>query len=152
MARRGISVTSRCEFGFGKGGFTRIASGTVSVAMRWLKLPCERACRPQRKRTRCGTERSQMGRPRQPSMSEGCYDTMRNPHLGIASPVLQRRHAGKATEGNSGDQTSSKALALVTAPISASEGAGEVVSGVGEGSSIREDGDSITPSERRALT
>jgi len=93
-----------------------------------------------------------MGRPRQPSVSEGCYGTMRNPHLGIASPVLQRRHAGKAMEGNSGDQTSSKAAALVTVPISASEGAGEVVSGVGEGSSIREDGDSITPSERRALT
>ena len=93
-----------------------------------------------------------MGRPREPSVSEGCYDTTRNPHLGIASPVLQRRHAGKATEGNSGDQTSPKALALVTAPISASEGAGEVMSGVGEGSSIREDGDSITPSERRALT
>jgi len=145
-------VTSRCKFGSGKGGFTRIVSGTVSVAMRWLKLPCERTCRPQRKRTRRGTERSQMGRPRQPSLSEGCYDTMRNPHLGIASPVLQRWHAGKAAEGNSGDQTSSKASALVTEPISASEGAGEVMFGVGEGSSIREDGDSITPSERRALT
>ena len=120
--------------------------------MHWLKLPYERTCRPQRKRTRCGTERSQMGRPRQPLVSEGCYDTMRNPHLGIASPVLQRRHAGKATEGNSGDQTSSKASALVTVPISASEGAGEVVSGVGEDSSICEDGDSITPSERRVLT
>ena len=93
-----------------------------------------------------------MGRPRQPSVSEGCYDTMRNPHLGIASPVLQRRHAGKAIEGNSGDQTSSEASALVTVPISVCEGAGEVTSGVGEGSSIREDGDSITPSERRALT
>ena len=90
-----------------------------------------------------------MGRPRQPSMSEGCYDTMRNPHLGIASPVLQRWHAGKATEGNSGDQTSSEASALVTVPISACEGAGEVASGVGEGSSIGEDGDSITPVERR---
>jgi hypothetical protein len=65
---------------------------------------------------------------------------------------LQRRHAGKATEGNSGDQTSSEASALVIVPISASEGAGEVTFGVGEGSSIREDGDSITPSERRALT
>jgi len=55
-------------------------------------------------------------------------------------------------EGNSGDQTSSKPVGLVTVPISVCEGAGEVVSGVGEGSSIREDGDSITPSERRALT
>ena len=93
-----------------------------------------------------------MGRPRKPSVSEGCNDAMRNPHLGIASPVLQRRHAGKATEGNSGDQTSSEAVASVTVPISVSEKAGEVMSGVGEGSSIREDGDSITPSERRALT
>jgi hypothetical protein len=65
---------------------------------------------------------------------------------------LQRWHAGKAMEGNSGDQMSSKASALVTVPISACEGAGEVASGVGEGSSIREDGDSITPLERRALT
>ena len=145
-------MTGRCEFGSGKGGFTQIASGTVSVAMRWLKLLCERTCRPQRKRTRCGTERSMMGRPRQLSMSEGCYDTICNPHLGIASPVLQRRHAGKAAEGNSGDQTLSKASALVTMPISASEGAGEVVSGVGEGRSTCEDGDSITPSERRDLT
>lgn len=77
---------------------------------------------------------------------------MRNPHLGIASPVLQRRHAGKAMEGNSGDQTSSNASTLVTLPISVSERVGEVMSGVGEGSSIGEDGDSITPSERRALT
>jgi hypothetical protein len=74
-----------------------------------------------------------MGRPREPSVSEGCYDTMRNPHLGIASPVLQRRHASKATEGNSGDQASSEASASVTRPISVSERAGEVASGVGEG-------------------
>jgi hypothetical protein len=53
---------------------------------------------------------------------------------------LQRWHAGKAAEGNSGDQTSSKASAFVTVPISACEGAGEVVSGVGEGNSIHEDG------------
>lgn len=145
-------MTSRCEFGSGKGGFTQIAPGTVSAAMRWLKLPIERSYRPQRERTRCGTERSMVGRPRKLSVSEGCYDTMRNPHLGIASPVLQRRHAAKATKDNSGDQTSSKPAGLVTMPISVSERAGEVVSGVGEGSSIREDGDSITPSERSVLT
>jgi hypothetical protein len=37
-------MTSRCEFDSGKGGFTQIAPGTVSVAMRWLKLLCERTC------------------------------------------------------------------------------------------------------------
>jgi hypothetical protein len=65
---------------------------------------------------------------------------------------LQRRHAAKVMEGNSGDQTSSKPVGLVTVPISVCERAGEVMSGVGEGSSIREDGDSITLSERSVLT
>ncbi len=54
-------MTSRCEFDIGNQGPARLERGTVSGAIRWLKLPDSQARRPQRKRTRISTVRQNQG-------------------------------------------------------------------------------------------
>ncbi len=154
-------MTRGRKFHSGNRRFAQIDWGTASGAIRWLELSSNQILRPQRKRTRCSTVRSEWE-----GLASRHSAKARTASSGVmpvacehaASPVLQGWHEEKAMEPNLGDRVVSidaltTRASLVVLPISSlSEMAAEALHGVGKASSIHEGEDSTTSHERRSLT
>jgi len=143
-------MTNRCKFGLGNSGLAQVAMGTASMSNHPAVAAQMQTCRPQRKRTRCSSERSR-GEGRAGGHHAKAIMVSSSAHVdGTTSPLLQWWHAGKAVGVNSGDRILSRGL--VAPSISMSEVMGKAVCGVGGAHSIDEAEDSITSEERRGLT
>lgn len=143
-------MTNRWKFGLGNNGLAQVAMGTASMSNHLAVAAQMQTCRPQRKRTRCSSERSEWeGRASRPYAKASMVSSL--VHIdGTTSPLLQWWHAGKVVGVNSGDRILSRSL--VAPSISIGEMMGKAICGVGGAHSIDETEDSITSEERRGLT
>ena len=157
-------MTSRCEFDIGNCEFDRLAMGTPSGVICWVKLS--------RSETTGGNESEPNVAPLVLIFGEAeRVEVPRRQHDaslltgirgGVALPVSRGSHAGKAVEGNlrgrmmywgHRDVLVFDKTALMTEPISVhSEEAWDSSCGVGEAHSINDTGDSTTSGERRSFT
>jgi len=153
-------MTSRWKFGNGNDGLARVAMGTVSGAIRWLKLSrCESADCSESEHA-CSTDSAiwEVERVTGPRRQNGAlYEARRE---GVAPAVSRWWYAEKVVQANLGDHTVSSIVAqpfcwvlLVALPINPKgETAGKALCGVREARGISDARDSITLEERRGLT